>query len=429
MIPNCRLLRARSCRNESFRTPMTHEPLQQRRHAGPHESLWEQCDAMCRRLLRAQVTPWELRREPVAGTQPDNGRPQDCEQDLDASVGVECFLDCLRQHGVQALVYERRALLQGAPEQLLHRLKHTVMARSAWEVRERELLRRVSLELATAGVQALFFKGAALAYALYENPVWRSRTDADLLVRECDLAAAQRVLAKQGYGCIPESESIVYYQQDHVLTAPEGGEHRIDLHWRINNSEVLSRLFSHQELYAAALPLVPLGQHAWRVGDVHALLIAGFHRQVHADYTTERYHWLLDVDLLARRLTPVQWQEAATLAASRGMAGCLLNALAAAGDVLATPVPAAVQASLAQAAPGTCDRYFAAGAMRRRVLELQACQGFRERLHYLRRMWFPPAGYLRVRYPDARWRWLPWLHIRRWLAGAIQRLGQGRDPS
>src|SRR5690606_2657482 len=135
-----------------------------------------------------------------------------------------------------------------------------------------ELCRR----LEERGVAALFFKGVALAWSLYGNPAWRSRSDADLLVRESDLATAEEVLASLGYTVIPASASVVYYQLDYQLTAPEGGLHCIDLHWRLNNAEVLAQLFTHEELFAASRALPALAPSARRVGDVHALLIAAF---------------------------------------------------------------------------------------------------------------------------------------------------------
>lgn len=365
---------------------------------------------LCRLLLRGEPVTWV----------PDAS----CDGD---EAAMEDFLDGLRHHGVQALVYERRALLQGAPAELLRRLREAVLAASAWNLRDHELLLELCRRLEEEGVEALFFKGVALAWSLYGNPVWRSRTDADLLVRESDLARTEAVLGSVGYEALPETDSVVYYQRDYLLSAPEGGQHHVDLHWRLNNSEVLAQLFTHEELFASARALPALGSSVRRVGDVHALLIAAFHRRVHASYTSERYHWLLDLDLLARQLDAASWRETLDLARQRGMAATLLDALVAAAEVLGTPLPEGVMAELKSAGEGACDRYFASGGLRRVLLELAACQGRGERVHYLRRLLLPPPGYMHAKYPDARCSWLPWLHVRRTVAGALKFAGLRRS--
>lgn len=376
---------------------------------GAPDEVTTQVEELCRRLLRAEPSTWDLAAA-CCGNE----------------AAIEAFLDCLRHHGVQALVYQRRALLQGAPAALLQRLREAVLAGSAWNLRDRELLLKLCRRLAEQGVDALFFKGVALAWSVYGNPVWRSRTDADLLIRESCVPKAEAVLAALGYEAIPETASIVYYQRDHLLTAPEGGQHRVDLHWRLNNSELLARLFTHEELFASAVALPALGPAARRVGNVHALLIAAFHRKVHASYTTERYHWLLDIDLLARHLDAAAWQEAVFLARQRGMAATLRDALAMAEAVLRTPLPEAVMTGLEMAGSGECDRYFARGGLHRLLLELGACRGRADRVRYLRRLLLPPPDYMHAKYRDARCHWLPWLHARRAVAGGLKLAGLRR---
>lgn len=371
------------------------------------------CDAMCRSLLRAEVTPWCF-------ASPGGG----------AATGVvDLFLARLRHHGMQAIAWQRRSLLAGSPREVQHRLRDAVMERSAWELRDRELLRQVLDKLADAGVDCLLFKGAALAYSLYGNPVWRSRTDADILVREADLAVAEQILAACGYTTALDSESIVFYQRDHVLQAPEGGEHRIDLHWRINNSELLSGLFTHEELFAESVPLPDLGPRVRRTGDVHALLIACFHRKVHARYTRERYHWLLDIDQLARHLPSEQWQRVIGMVQQKGLSASMYEALDTTRELLHAPIPGTVLEHLASATPGPCDDYLAAGALRRSMLDLRCCVDHRARLTHLRRLLLPSCGYMLSKYQDARWRWLPWLHMRRVLSGALKCSGLTRGHS
>jgi hypothetical protein len=41
-----------------------------------------------------------------------------------------------------------------------------------------------------------------------------------------------------------ESRDIISYKRAYTLNVAGGGVHSIDLHWKLSNSELLSRLFS-----------------------------------------------------------------------------------------------------------------------------------------------------------------------------------------
>jgi len=67
----------------------------------------------------------------------------------------------------------RRSSLAG----LSRRAKHCVIARAHGRA-----VGEVIEALTVRGIETLFFKGTALGYSLYDNPVWRTRGDTDLLV-------------------------------------------------------------------------------------------------------------------------------------------------------------------------------------------------------------------------------------------------------
>ena len=67
--------------------------------------------------------------------------------------------------------------------------------------------------LATAGVPALVFKGAALAHSHYRRPELRGRDDADLLAAPEHVDAADRVLRAQGYEAAPGNEGALIMRQ------------------------------------------------------------------------------------------------------------------------------------------------------------------------------------------------------------------------
>ena len=126
------------------------------------------------------------------------------------------------------------------------------------------------------------FKGTALAYGVYANPVWRDRGDTDMIVTHQDWGRASETLVALGFRRnTGVSSEFVSYQDNYTKETQGGGQHTIDLHRRINNSELLSRLFSYSELQAEAWPLPALCKGALAAGRVHALLLAGLHPATH----------------------------------------------------------------------------------------------------------------------------------------------------
>ena len=77
------------------------------------------------------------------------------------------------------------------------------------------------------------------------------------------------------------SGDIVIYQSCFTRKTSDGGRRTIDLHRKINNSQVLSGLFSYEELRAVARWVADLGEAALIAGPVHALLHACLHPATH----------------------------------------------------------------------------------------------------------------------------------------------------
>ena len=112
-------------------------------------------------------------------------------------------------------------------------------------------------------IEPVFFKGTALAYGLYANPVWRDRGDTDMIVPQ-DASPRRRRADVVGLSTQHAvSGEFVSYQDSYTKECKDGGRHTIDLHRRINNSELLSRLFSYAELRAEACALPRCARGRW----------------------------------------------------------------------------------------------------------------------------------------------------------------------
>jgi hypothetical protein len=351
----------------------------------------------------------------------------------------ESFLRRSDYHGVLALLNERLHRAENWPADLREEIHDRAIAHAMWELRHQQVLTRVHGALAEIGVQPVLIKGTALAYALYSDPVLRTRGDTDMIITSTERNRVHDVLTTLGFELgRGVSGEFISYQSNYGFTTANTGTHNIDLHWRINNSELLSRLFSYEELLGRAINLSKLSPHALGVSPVHALLIACMHRATHrqnpyyadgvAYYSSDRLIWLYDIHLLAESLSSTQWRDVVHLAGEKGLCATCLDGIERARVYFHTRCPDFVLAGLAGSSarerPGI---YLNASKLHQQWMDFLALDGFSSRLRYLRELFFPPAAYMRTKYPQAQPGWLPVFYARRAFDGLLKRLKMGRQ--
>jgi hypothetical protein len=305
--------------------------------------------------------------------------------------------------------------------------KSTVVS-AAFERASRAEIVRVLDAFAAAGIRPLLLKGAALAYSHYPSPTLRPRADTDLLIPIDRQAEAAGVLAPLGYEkAIGVEGKLISYQaawsrQDHSVT------HHLDVHWRINNSQILARALGYDELAARAAPVPQLGPHAYAPSPLDALLLACIHRAGHASapYAVgplchaepDRLVWLYDIHLLVTSLSTCELDEFGRRAKAKKIAAICADGLKASREALGSAIPQSVTAALAQIeVVEPSARYLAGGSARRMVGDFRALDTWSDRARWIKELGFPPAGYMRSKYPDAVIDWLPVLYARRALSG------------
>ncbi|MBG9389086.1 nucleotidyltransferase family protein [Caenimonas aquaedulcis] len=335
-------------------------------------------------------------------------------------------------HGVSALLHPR-AVDAGWPSELTRALHTHALLETMWEMSHQRALATLLASLHEAGVAPLLLKGTALAYSLYPNPALRSRSDTDMLVAAADREKAHERLTALGWQPLAQvSGAVVSYQAGYVLRTGEGAEHEIDLHWKINNSELLSRLFSRDELLEAAIPLPPLGPHARGTMPVHSMLVACMHRGAHKQSPyyvdgvphceADRLIWLYDIHLLSQVFTPAHWDLFTQLAARKGLAAVALEAMQQTQSRLGSDFPRDVMDTLARARGELPARYLDAGKLERRWINFVALRSPLRQGRLIAELLFPPRQYMLAKYAQARWRWLPWLYLRRATTGVRKAL-------
>ena len=318
-------------------------------------------------------------------------------------------------------------------------VRQHALARAVWELRHQQVLGDVLTALRTRDIEPVLFKGTALAYGLYANPVWRERSDTDMIVAEQDWGRASDTLISLGFRRnVGVSGEFVSYQHSYTKENDGGGRHIIDLHRRISNSELLSRLFSYAELHAEARQLQALCTGAWAAGPVHALLLACLHPATHkynpyyvddvAHYGGDRLIWHYDVHLLAESLVPAQWQDFVDRAVTKGLCATSLEALERAATCYGTRYPDAVLQVLAKTREPVAA-YLKAGRLRQSWIDFSSIPSAADRLRFARELVFPPPAYMRAKYAQSPDAWLLWLYVRRAAAGLIKRLKRVRQAN
>lgn len=353
--------------------------------------------------------------------------------DLRDSELVDAFLTRSNYHGVQPLLNE---LLGGSswPALLLQRLRHDSLDWAIWELRHQHVVTQTIASLAATGIRPVVFKGTALAYSLYRSPVLRTRGDTDLIVpREAGGQVGDALLAMgfaRDVGVIGE---FVSYQSRYTREEAGGQLHTLDLHWRINNSELLARLFTYEELSREAIAAPRLGSHTLLASPAHAMLLACMHRATHthnpyyvndvAHYGGDRLIWLYDIHLLAGSFTTAQWENFVRLADEKGLRAVCLDGMKRSRDCFHTCYPEAVLAALTHTgAEEPAAIYLGGGNLRQQWMDFCAIKGLRARCRFLLEVLFPPIAYMQIKYPKAAPGWLPWLYTRRAFGGVFKRL-------
>ena len=353
---------------------------------------------------------------------------------------AETFLARADYHGVLPLLHHvlklEWARPLGWPADVLEACHQQAIARTMWELRHQQLLGRVIEALKQVGIQPVLFKGTALAYSLYANPVMRARGDTDFIIPPQTLDAVAEVLAACGFERDTGVEGeVVNYQASFVRQENSEGNHVLDVHWRINNSQILAKLFTYEELLSKSIPLPRLSPHARAVSATHALLLACMHRATHkqnpyyvdgtAYYSGDRLVWIYDVHLLAAGFSRRDWDGLVRMAQEKGLCAVCMEGFNLSRTYFRTEIPDFVLAALkGHEKTETVARYFDSGAWGQQWMDFCAIPGVSGKLRFLAETLFPPADYMRKKYPQARPGWLVWLYIRRAVGGTFKRLSR-----
>ena len=343
-----------------------------------------------------------------------------------------------RYHGVLPLMHDKlqreNEYAQSWPQEVLQACRNDAIEFTMWELRHQDFLKQILSELALNGIQPVLFKGTALAYSIYPSGALRIRGDTDLIIPPSELAQFTTILTTLGFKTdVGMDGELVAYQTSFYRQELGSGTHTLDVHWRISNSELLSRLFSYQELRKRAQPIARLSQDALAVDLVDALLIACMHRSAHkqipyyldgvAYYDGDRLIWLYDIHLLLGKMSSSQLDEFVARATEKGLSSVCLEGIERARGYFHTQVQDEIMLALNHSGPQeTVARYLNGSHLLRTWMDFKALGNLYKQLQFLKETVFPPESYMRSKNPDAPFSFLPWLYLHRAVGGIRKRL-------
>jgi len=342
-------------------------------------------------------------------------------------------LDWIAEEGWEPDAVAARAIEQGVdlllwrtqhdalPEPLRARLGARVTAEVARAaVRDRELADVVAA-LTQGHVDAVVFKGAALAHTCYATPWLRPRLDTDILVGRQSFDRAAAVLEAAGYGRSPlvSTGDLVSHQVAFERTDRIGASHLLDLHWRVLNPQMLSRIADADTLLDDAASVTLHGVRLRVPAPVWSLVLACAHRLAHHQQE-ERLIWVHDIHALASRFQGEDWESLLRIARERQVSAICGDGLGLAAGLLGTKVPAEAARVLAERGVAEPSRQYVEGRVRRLDVLRDDLRhlSWPDRLHLLKEHAFPPAAFMRSRYRIESGLLLPILYVHRLVTGA-----------
>jgi len=363
-------------------------------------------------LLRDHLARW-LNGEPVPW------------RNIDTTAGE--WLDACELHGVTELVSRQLHLRHECDwpghvvQEITNRARLAVVSE---QVRGRETA-SVLRALSGCGVRAVLLKGTALAYTVYDSPSLRPRADTDIIVFREQTGEVRRVLRELGYQATPYCDGErLFCQFELQRTDDLGVVHAFDVHWKISTQSMFADALTCGELVAESVPVPALGAAARAASTRHALLLACIHPAMH-HRNEERLIWLLDVHLLASRLSAAEMESFAELAVAKRVAAVCARELARARAAFGTAVPSHVIHFLRAHAGGEPSAEYLDPSRRwhhELLSNLRGLPGWRSRLSLLREVLVPGAQYMKHAYGiTGRWTGaaaLPALYLHRGALGA-----------
>src|SRR6266545_831395 len=253
-----------------------------------------------------------------------------------------------RRHSVLPLIYSQLSTAAPAnvPPDQLARLKEAYQNNVARNLLFTAELCQILQTFEAAGIEAVPYKGPALAVYAYGNLALRRFVDLDILVRKADTLLAKEVLRARGFVCgtpwTNTQQALLLRTQHNLSLSREEGRMVVELHWEVASSLFASSL--QAEEFWGRLETMRLNNFAVKSLSAEDLLLS---LCVHGSkHLWERLAWICDVAELVKTRTDLNWNVLIERAVSSGNDRMLFLGLHLANTLLDAPLPEHLKSQL-----------------------------------------------------------------------------------
>ncbi|HEY6045830.1 MAG TPA: nucleotidyltransferase family protein, partial [Pyrinomonadaceae bacterium] len=253
-----------------------------------------------------------------------------------------------RRHSLVPLVYSQleRSVKEFVPPEVLQRFRKNYQENAARNLIFADELTSLLKAFADVDIDAIVFKGPALAVSAYGDLALRRFVDLDVMVRRADVARAIEVMSVKGYAPArplnPEQQALLLRTQHNLQFTR--GRLIVELHWQVS-PELFASSVTAEELWQN-LETVPVNKTEVKTLATEDLL---FSLCVHGSrHLWQRLAWICDIDRIIATRTNIDWSRLLDRAQEAKAERMFLLGPALAARLLGTRLPDSVAEAIAR---------------------------------------------------------------------------------
>jgi hypothetical protein len=261
----------------------------------------------------------------------------------------EYLLRTAQRHGLMPFLYRQLKALgsESVPDEALSRLRDLFFNNAARNLLLTEELHKILALFEEQGIEALPYKGPALALQLYGDTGFRQFDDLDLIIRRQDIAAASALLLSAGYqtpyAIKTRARQAAYLEsQRQQLFVSQSGNVCLEIHWGFAPKSLVPMLDA-EHFWGRLAPYRLERTQTRSLAPEDLLIVLCVHGGKHL---WERLSWVCDVAELLASHPAMDWDGVVREASALGVRRMLLLGLFLARDLLETDLPEAILRAL-----------------------------------------------------------------------------------
>lgn len=258
------------------------------------------------------------------------------------------FYRLARRHSLVPIVYRQweTQMKDQIPVEVFQRFRKDYQENAARNLIFLDELNAVLDRLDAAGIEAIVFKGPALAVVAYGDLNLRRFVDLDLIVRRADMDRAIEVLTQSGY--VPAKDltgeqQAVLLRTQHNLQFKRGRV-IVELHWQVS-SELFASTVTAEELWKNLSTVELNGRSVNTLATEDLMFALCVHGSRHL---WQRLAWICDIDRLITINPSLDWSELSERAKRAHAGRMFLLGPALAARLLGTDLPDSIAQAIAR---------------------------------------------------------------------------------